>query len=304
MVVLEVYEGVDAVQTKVMSERAATIGADVKSPKAVSAWVVLRETIIKDLRTAVRYRAGLVGGVIELLVRMVFFVFFANVITFEASQIGREMTTTDVFVFFQASLILWIFRGIAVSGPLEAVYRDLYYGTLEFLYTNPSSRYAYYVGSVLSQVLIAQIVFLPLYVILVVVSGAQPINMIMVLVVCLAVFLTLTAMGVMIAGLGLLWRNIDSVAGLTNLAFEFLAGAFFPITVFPKVLQYIAYLLPFTWGYDLVRYYSFNGDWVTILPVWQEWVILLTYAVIFLALSYFFLRKVERMAKRQGLNII
>lgn len=291
-------------QTELLNEQVMAIHTQKPTITPVPVWVVLKETIIKDLRTAMRYRAGLVGSVIELLVRMVFFVFFANVITFEASQIGREMTTTDVFVFFQASLILWIFRGIAISSPLDAVYRDLYYGTLEYLYTNPCSRYAYYVGSVVSQVLITQIVFLPLYLILVFTSGADLINMLMVLVVCVAVFITLTAMGVMIAGLGLLWRGIDSVVGLTNLAFEFLAGAFFPITVFPKVLQYIAYLLPFTWGYDLVRYYSFNGDWVTILPIWQEWLILFLYAVVYSILSYYFLKKVEGMAKKQGLHII
>lgn len=273
-------------------------------PKPVTTWTVLKASIIKDLKIAISYRVGLFGGIIELLVRMLFFLTFASVITFEADLLGRPMTTTDIFVFFQASLVLWIFRAAALHTPLETVDRDLYFGTLEYLYTNPCSRYAYYVGSILSSILLSTVVFVPLYLILIYVSKANITNMIMVLLVCLVSFITLTALGVMIAGAALLWRNVGSIAGLVNLAFEFLAGAFFPISAFPQFIQYISYLVPFTWGYDLVRYYSFNREWQTILPVWQEWLILSLSGVFFAVLSYYLLKKVERLAKKKGLNLL
>jgi ABC-2 type transport system permease protein len=46
-----------------------------------------------------------------------------------------------------------------------------------------------------------------------------------------------------------------------------IAGAYLPVTAFPKLVQYLAYPLPHTWGYDLIRYYSFEGQWQTLLPV-------------------------------------
>jgi len=234
---------------------------------------------------------------------MLFFLLLASVVAFDANE-GQIMSGSDLFIFFQGALILFAFRGTALGTPLGAVGRDLYNGTLEFLYTNPCSRYAYYVGTVLSSVIINLPVFLPLYLVLVFYSGAHVENMLMILSVCVIVFVSLTAMGVMIAMLGLLWRRIDSIAGLINIAFEFLAGAYFPVSSFPQVVQYAAYILPFTWGFDLIRYYSFGKDWNTILPVWQEWTILAMSAVIFTALSRYLLKKVERLAKQKGLHLI
>lgn len=69
-------------------------------------------------------------------------------------------------------------------------------------------------------------------------------------------------------------------------------------------MQYVAYLLPYTWGYDLVRYYSFGGKWQTILPVWQEWAVIGIYAVLYTLLSRHLLARAERLAKRSGLNVI
>ncbi len=80
--------------------------------------------------------------------------------------------------------------------------------------------------------------------------------LLLVLLACTVVLTALTAMGIMIALLGLVWRQVGSIAGVLGILFEMLAGAYLPVTAFPKVLQTLAYLLPYTWGYDLIRYYS------------------------------------------------
>ena len=126
----------------------------------------------------------------------------------------------------------------------------------------------------------------------------------MVLLACVVVAITLTAMGIMVALLALLWRQVNSIANVVGVLFEFLAGAYLPVAVFPKILQYVAYLLPYTWGYDLIRYYSFEGHWDTLRPVWQEWSFLLGYAVLYTVLSRYLLKKAEQKAKQGGLHVI
>jgi ABC-2 type transport system permease protein len=83
-----------------------------------------------------------------------------------------------------------------------------------------------------------------------------------------------------------------------------LAGAYLPISAFPPLVQVAAYLLPYTWAYDLIRYYSFEGRWNTILPVQWEWFLIAFFALVFTLLSRFFLGRAERLAKRSGLHII
>jgi len=273
--------------------------------RPVSAMAVLWATIVKELRTARRYLPNLIGNIAQLGIRLLFFLLLANIASFQGSEsLGRPMTGRDLFIFFQGALLLFVFKGTALWTPLNAVSRDLYNGTLEFLYSNPFSRYAYFAGTVVSDIIIAQVAFLPIFVLLTIYSQIDFGNMLMILLVCLSTFATLLAMGVMIALLGILWRQASSIAGILEISFEMLAGAYFPIQAFPLPLQYFAYILPFTWGYDLIRYYSFNGEWHTLVPVWQEWTILLLFAATYTAVSIYLLQRVERYAKKNGLHLI
>ena len=271
----------------------------------VGVWAVFIATIQKDLRVTRRYLPNLIGSVVQLGIRLLFFLLLANITTFQGTEsLGRPMTGQDLFIFFLGAMLLFVFKGTALWTPLNSVTRDLYNGTLEFLYSNPFSRYAYFAGTVICDIIVAQIVFLPLFLLLVVVSGVSIQNMLMILLVCLTVFFTLLAMGVMIALLGILWRQATSIAGVVEISFEMLSGAYFPIAAFPEAIQYFSYILPFTWAYDLIRYYTFGGEWNTILPVQQEWLVLVVFAVIYTIVSRYLLRRVERHAKKQGLHLI
>jgi len=269
------------------------------------AWAIAKATMIKELRIARRYVPDLIGRFADLGVRMAFFMLLSGVASFQHSNtLGQDLADQDLFIFFQAALLLLVFTGTTLWGPINAVTSDLYNGTLEFLYSNPGSRYAYYVGTVAAKVLISMILFLPLYLFLIVYSGASLENMLMVLLACLLVLIALTAMGIMIALLALLWRQVTSIAQVLGILFEMLAGAYVPVTAFPTLVQYLTYPLPHTWGYDLVRYYSFGKQWQTLLPVWQEWVIVVLYAIGFTLISRYLLDKAEQLAKKSGLHVI
>ena len=271
--------------------------------RPVSAWTTIRATALKELQIAGRYLPNLVGNFIELAIRVAFFFLLASVVALEGDS-GSSLAGRDLFIFFQGGLLLFVFNRPTVWGPIQAVTDDLYNGALEFLYSTPCSRYAYYVGTVLAKVLINMVIFLPLYLVLVFASSAGLGNMLMVLLACLVILIALTAMGIMIAILALLWRQVGSIASVLSILFEMLAGAYIPITAFPEPVQYLAYLLPYTWGYDLIRYYSFDGEWPTILPVWQEWLIISLFALVFTFLSRYLLAQAEQRAKQNGLHII
>ncbi len=269
----------------------------------ISPLYITYATVIKGLHVARRYVPNLIGSFVGLAVRIVFFLLIANAATFSNSQEGT-ITGRDLFLFFQGALLLLVFNGPTLWGPIQAVTADLYNGTLEYLYSNPGSRYAYYIGTVLSEVVISMVVFIPFYIFLVFTSRTGPFNMFMILLVCCVTLVVLTAMGVMIALLALLWRQVTSIANVLGMLFEFLGGAYLPVSSFPQPLQWLAFLIPYTWGYDLIRYYSFGGDWETLAPVWLEWIILGVFAVVFTVLSRDLLQRSERRAKRYGLHII
>lgn len=273
--------------------------------RSASAWVVLKATIIKDLQAARRYIPNLVGRVVDLSIRLAFFLVLASTLTMVASQAGgQDLSGRNLYIYFIGALMLFVFQAPTLWGPLEAAGNDLLNGTLEYLYSNPSSRYAYYVGTALARVIISLFVFLPFYLALVLYSQISLVNMLVILLVCLITLVTLTAMGIMIALLAILWRQVSSIVGVIERLFEFLSGAYIPLTAYPPLAQYLGYFLPYTWSYDLIRHYSLQGTWQTILPVWQEWLALILYAIVFTLLSRYFLNRVERFAKKNGLHLI
>jgi len=269
----------------------------------VPPWRITLATVIKGLQVARRYLPNLIGSFVGLAVRIVFFLLIANTASFGASG-EQSISGRDLFLFFQGGLLLLVFNGPTLWGPINAITTDLYNGTLEYLYSNPGSRYAYYIGAVLTEVVISLAIFVPFYLFLIWYARAGAVNMALILLVCAVVLVALTAMGVMIGLLALLWRQVSSIAQVLGMLFEFLGGAYLPVSNFPQPLQYLAYLLPYTWGYDLIRYYSFDGHWQTLQPVWLEWLILIGYAVVFTLISRHLLRRAEQYAKRSGLNII
>jgi ABC-2 type transport system permease protein len=272
--------------------------------RPISPWATMAATVFKSLQVARRYLPNLAGDLLNLTVRMAFFVILANSVSMRGAQSELDMSGRNLFIFFQGALLLFVFNGPTLWGPINAVTNDLYNGTLEYLYSNPCSRYAYYVGTVLAEVIVNLVVFLPLYTFLIFYSQAGLGSMAMVLLACVAVLVALTAMGIMVALLALLWRQVGSVAQVVGILFEMLAGAYLPIGAFPHLLQVAAYLLPYTWGYDLIRYYSFEGKWQTILPVWQEWGMVVLYAVVYTLLSRYLLARAEQYAKKSGLHLI
>jgi ABC-2 type transport system permease protein len=276
--------------------------------RPVPGWVITWATVRKNLQILPRYLPNLIGNLVEMAVRAAFFLLLSNAISIQGQEIpAGQFGGQNLYIFFLGSLVLFVFTRSALWGPINAVNNDLTNGTLEYLYSLPGSRYAYYVGVTLAEIVFSQVIFVPLFALLAVSSRANLDNLLWMLLTCAAVMVSLTAMGIMISLLALVWKQVNSIVSILGILFELLAGAYLPISSFPQAVQYVSYLLPFTWGYDLLRYYSFASSgihWQTILPVWQEWLVLGVFAVVFTAASRFLLAKAGRLARQQGLNVI
>lgn len=264
-------------------------------------WVVMSATMVKNSLILKRYLPNLVGYLAEIGLRVVFFLLFSQFLTLHGPA---QLQGKQLFNFFLAGILLLLFSNTALKTPLGVVSDDLMNGTLEYLYTNPVSRFPYYVGAVMVSAMLDSIFFVPMLLFTVWYAGISLEAGFMVLLVCLLVLVTLMALGILVALLGLLWRQVSSLLGLMGLVFEFLAGAYLPVAQFPPAVKYIAYLLPYTWGYDLVRYYTMGAGWQTIAPPWVECVVLLGDAVLFTVVALLLMKVVERQAKKRGLHLI
>jgi ABC-2 type transport system permease protein len=214
------------------------------------------------------------------------------------------MSENDMMIFFMSGIILIMFVNIALWSPINSVNNDLYNGTLEYVYSTPASRFGYYVGYGLADLIIRSVFVVPVLITLIVLSDSGLINTLNILGVILIIGLMVVSMGVLVGLTAIVWKQTSAIAGILGTMFQFVAGAYFPIQSLPVAVQYVAMVLPFTYGYDLIRYYAFHGDWEPILPIPIMWLILLANAVIYYLVALKMLQKVEKKAKRQGLHLL
>jgi len=249
-----------------------------------------------------RYKANLIGGIIQMGLFIILFGFFATAINFRGFD---NFNNESIFIFFLGGISLLAFQDIALWSPVEVVQRDIYNGTLEYLYFSPGSKYAYFVGYFIGKAIInTSIFFIPILSVLAIFAKlelSQFFTIIMVVVLGLG---SIIALGVLVALTAILWKNVTGLIGFLSLIFQFLTGAFIPVTSLPEPIQIISYLIPFTWIYDLIRYYSFKGEWQTLLPVEIEWFILFIFVIVFTLIATRLLQKVERHSKAKGLHLI
>ncbi|MCH8906000.1 MAG: ABC transporter permease [Candidatus Heimdallarchaeota archaeon] len=269
--------------------------------REISSWSVVKATIVKDLQILRRYKANLIGNLVRTVLFVAVFYFFSVAISFDDLL---DNSINAMFIFYLAGFTLMWFDSVALWKPLETVTTDLTNGTLESIYAGPSSRYAYFIGTILAEGIISTIMFIPIFSALIIVAGADLMTVGQFLIVIVVFVATLASFGIIIALSAVLWKQTSSIANLLGTMFTFISGGLFPVQSFPTALRYFAYIFPYTWGFDLMRYYAFGGNWETLLPVWMEWLVLIAMTIGFFLLSKKMIGTVEHHAKHKGLHLL
>jgi ABC-2 type transport system permease protein len=275
------------------------------SSKKISFFRVVTTSFKMNLQLYSRYKINLLSGMIEFGVLMAVFSIFAFALNFKNGY--ENLTQSDIMIFYLGAILLMTFNSTAIWAPINNINRDIYNGTLEYIFFSPSSKYGYLIGSIMADGAVKfSVLFLPALAILSMASGifSHPDAIMGIFMVCMVILVNLMSLGILISLSAILWKQVNALAGILNTLFQFLAGAFFPITTFPEPVQWVAYLLPHTFGYDLIRFFSFQGNWKTIFPIEIEIFILIFFTLVYLLLSIVLLKKTEVFAKKTGLNRI
>ncbi len=269
--------------------------------KPVSFFHVVKASFLKEFQITLRYRANLIANQIQSLMFIGMFALMATAFAFNTET---PLSFEQTIVFFLSGLIIVFFDGVALWKPINSVNRDLYNGTLEYLFFNPHSRVAYFIGNILTSATFASIFMVPLMVALVWLSGLNFVSFLYVLAAIILTVSVLVAFGVMISLMAIMYKQTSNLAGILNTLFTFLSGFLFPISILPEPILGISLLLPYTYGIDLIRHYTLGSAWETFLPLNMTWGLLGGFAVIYWIIALFLLKRVEIFAKQQGLHLI
>ncbi len=275
---------------------------------------VVGKGIWRDLVNIRRYVMRLVGWLLNMMIGLGAAYIFGVILNFNGLTTSETgILSNQVFVFFAGGIALSTFSDTATWAPMGRVSQDIHYGTLEAVFVTPSSRMAYLLAPTISDSILNLLFFIPAYTIILGVHGALT-NFYIIGTTLLIVLLTMVSMiafGLFFAMLAILIRRIDPVAIFLNNIFQFICGAFVPVQAFigfgkigGPMLKYFAHIFPYTYCYDLFRYYMFKPGYIPLLPIWSEYLLLIVTSILFILLAFYLLKRVEKKAKKTGLSIL
>jgi ABC-type polysaccharide/polyol phosphate export permease len=274
---------------------------------------VIFKGIWRDMITYWRYKAGLFGWFLEIVSMVLGFLVIGGAYYFAPELYDiAGLEGNDIFLFLVVGTAVQMFSGIATWGPLTRVEEDIHFGTIEAVFVTPAPRLGYLLSTTISRAIVSSIFFIPLYIIALALTGSVT-NIAVIgitLLIALITIISLISIGLFFGMLAILFRQTRLLVTVINQLIQFFCGAYIPVQgyilihpVFGEVLKYLAMIFPFTYNFDLMRYFMIDG-YIPLLPIWLEFLILGGCTIVYLILARILLIPVERKAKKQGLSIL
>lgn len=275
---------------------------------------VIFKGIWRDLKTYVRYKAFFLGMLLEMISLTLGFAIIGGAYYFTPevlSYIGLE--ESDLFVFMLSGTLVQFFSSVATWGPYNRVEEDVHFGTVDAVFVTPTTRMGYLLSSSISRGLVTFIFFIPLYILTLGLSGnlTNPAVIGYTLLATLITFISNIAIGLYFGMFALLTRQSRIFISMTHQLIQFVFGAYMPVQSFMvinkgfgTVMKYITMIFPYTYNFDLMRHFIFGDKFITLLPIWQELVILGANLVFYAIVARVLLIFVEKKAKKRGLAIL
>lgn len=272
---------------------------------------VVLKGIWRDMINYFRYKAFFFGWIVEIFSLTLGFLILGSAYHFTPAVFYSTGLSEDaVFLFLMTGSAVHVFSGVATWGPLFRVEEDIHFGTLEAIFVTPSTRIGYLLSTTISRALFSFIFFIPFYIVALVLAGqlTNPKVIGFTLLIALITVISLNSIGLFFGMLAILYRQTRLLVTVLGQLVQFLCGAYIPVQAYTSIhpvigtgLKYFAMLFPFTYNFDLMRYFMLEG-FITLLPVWGEFLVLLGCTVMYLILARILLISVEKKAKKEGLS--
>jgi ABC-2 type transport system permease protein len=252
----------------------------------------------RDWAVARSYRLSFALGVVDALISLVLFFYLARLVD-QTALASQSQLSGGYFAFAVIGFSLMDILRAGVTTFAAQLREDQVTGTLEALLVTPSPPALVVLGSASFDLLRAALSGIVLVLLAVLFFGLElsvnATSLIALLVATPASFALFTALGIVIAGLTVVVKQVVALVTFVSTALAVLAGVYFPISVLPPALEAIAKALPFTWTLDVFRDALLGGDVST-----TEVALLVGCGGVALPLSIVLFNFLVNHAKRQG----
>jgi ABC-2 type transport system permease protein len=254
---------------------------------------------VKDFKIYLRYPSWIVG---DLISTPLWFLFFALPVSLfvPLNASGSGEGGFDIRYFFWG----WVFLAF-FSSSMWAIGHTLrneqMSGTLEQLLLTPTSRLAILTGRNVRTVFFDSATAIYFAVLFSWITGlpVQIANLAAFALVFFASLVMFMGFGMIYASLVLALKTPEALTNIMQFLVIVLAGVFFPVTLLPQPLFYVALALPFTYAMDMIKW-STLGIPTIIADPFLELILLYASAAACLVLGIVFFARIEKVGREKG----
>ncbi len=237
---------------------------------------------------------------------VVFSLFFYVAHLVPGMQIIQDNYIVDSVSFIFAGVLLVEISTRTLVKSLNSFTSEMKQGTFETLATLPFGLKKYFISEILFEIcysiVISIIYFIPVLLIFPVfetlsLTFVSIVSFLLIALCCILVFFSLSLVAANFTILVKRGREITLVIiGIINL----LSGSLFPLDLFPRWLQIIAYFSPFTLAVRSFRLCLFGNGTITDTMVWLSIIVLIASSILFFVIFHYTYKKIYRRIRITG----
>ena len=210
----------------------------------------------RDFRINISYRISFAFQSVSIVLQLALFFYLSRVVDNEKFAAHQNLTE-GYFAYAVVGLALFTIVQVTLASFSYKLREEQTTGTLEALMATPTSPSLIVLCSAVYDLIRATVTGLFLIAAAVVVFGLRlDLDLpsmgvaVVALVGCLALFASL---GVGVAAYTIVFKRGAALLALVLTGLALLGGVYFPISVLPDPIEWVAKALPFTWGLDVLR---------------------------------------------------
>lgn len=255
----------------------------------------LKKDFLIELSYKLSFLYNILGVISSVLVYFFIDKLFGQTVTAHLKIFG-----VNYFSYVLLSMALFSYIGVGISSFSSKIRQEQLQGTLEALFLTPNKPAVILLGMALWNFIFATLdlsVYLLLGIFLFKINFAQA-NLISVSVILFFSIISFSSLGILSASFILVLKRGDPVYWLLNNAEGFLGGVYFPITVMPAFLQFLAKFLPITYAIRGIQLAVYRG--YPLNKLGAEIGFLTIFSLVLTPLSYLVFSYALKKIRRQG----
>jgi ABC-2 type transport system permease protein len=256
----------------------------------------------KDWHTFTRYPLNIVSNILQPLVWLtpIYFMGVAFSVDGDAAGFAGYSGSGDYMSFILLGTALGNYVSAVFWGMGYSMKNEMDAGVLESNWLAPLPRPLLLVGRTFTSILFNTINSIATLLIAGLIFGFEMYshNLMPALLSLIPMLLGLYGFGFAFAALVLLMRDANTLVDVGSFLVSLLSGENFPVKVLPRWLLPVSLVIPITYGYDLIRGYLIQT--YTLLPAWQETIILIVFMFLMVYFGINVLDKLDRHVRTTG----